>query len=312
MAFLKVTKELFYSRNDPEDLRLGDLVEDFASLKDLKDFFVIAGYPDDEGVKANHGRVGARKAPETIRKAFYKQTPHLLSERTPKFTDIGDLEIRGSLDERQKGAVEEIEKTLKQGANWIGLGGGHDWGYVDGLAYLQSQSQKKEKPLIINFDAHLDVRSDHQGTNSGTSFFKLLSKNSNIDFFEIGLQSQCNSRAHLNWLQEKGGKALFYDELLLSSQPVAEKILNFLDEAILKKREAYVSVDIDAFANAWAPGCSQGFATGLNPEDFFRVLEVLKERLKIRVFGIYEVSPLLDVDDRTSKLAALILHRLIF
>jgi formiminoglutamase len=155
----------------------------------------------------------------------------------------------------------------------------------------------------------MDVRPMSKGTHSGTPFFQLLSRPKPFDFFEIGLQSQCNSKAHLKWLKEKGGRCLFYDELLHSTASQSEKILNFLEEAIRRRRKTYLSVDIDAFSNAWAPGCSQSFATGLNPDDFFRVFEVLKTRLDVRVLGVYEVSPTLDIDDRTSKLAAQILHR---
>ncbi len=306
MAFLKTKKDLFFTKNDTEDPRLGDLV---STEKNFKDVYVIGGYPDDEGIRANGGRPGAKDAPAVIRKYFYKMTPHLLSRKTPKIYDYGDLEIEGNLDGRQAGAIDEVQGALKAGGRWIGVGGGHDWGYVDGSAFLNTFT---DKPLVINFDAHMDVRPDTKGTNSGSPFFKLANKYKNFDFFEIGLQSQCNSKAHLEWLKQKGGQPLFYDELMLSSQPPAEKILNFLESAIRKHRPTYLSVDIDAFSSSWAPGCSQSFATGLNPEDFFKVLEVLKERLDVRCLGIYEVSPPLDEDDKTSKLAALIMHRFIF
>jgi len=312
MAFLKTNKDLFFSKNDPHDPRLGDLVNAVQDGMDLKDVFVIGGYPDDEGIKNSGGRLGASGAPQTIRKFLYRMTPHLISRKSPRLADVGDFEIKGALDQRQAEAMKEVSVMVKSEAKWIGLGGGHDWGYVDGSAYLEYMKDQKERPLIINFDAHLDVRPDTKGTNSGTPFYKLLSKYNDIDFYEIGIQSQCNSKTHHTWLIEKSGRCLFYDELLVSGQSQAEQILKFLSAAIGRRRKAYISVDIDAFSSAWAPGCSQSFATGLIPDDFFRVLEVLKERLDIRVFGIYEVSPPLDLDDRTSKLAALILHRLIY
>lgn len=308
MAFLKVKEDLVFRKADTQDPRLGDLMQKIEGIKDFAGMSILAGYPDDEGIKRNGGRLGARDAPNTIRKYFYKMTPALLSPILPKFSDTGDLDIEGSLEERQARAIAEAKKFLAKGARWIGLGGGHDWGYVDGTAFLDSF---KENPLIINFDAHMDVRPMSKGTNSGTPFFQLLSRPDPFEFLEIGLQSQCNSKAHLAWLKEKGGKSLFYDELLHSTQSQSEKILNFLEEPIRRRRSAYVSVDIDAFSSTYAPGCSQSFATGLTPDDFFRVLEVLKQRLDIKVFGIYEVSPALDLDDRTSKLAAQILQRVI-
>jgi formiminoglutamase len=47
------------------------------------------------------------------------------------------------------------------------------------------------------------------------------------------------------------------------------------------------------------------------PSDFFPLFDLLIRRLDVRALGIYETSPPLDQDDRTSKLAALIAHRFI-
>src|SRR4051812_36725579 len=101
MSFIKTSKDLFKSKNDSQDLRLGDLLENFEGIKNFENFTVIGGYPDDEGIAANGGRLGAKLAPTAIRKSFYKMTPHLLSTKAAKFADLGDLEIKGSLDERQ-------------------------------------------------------------------------------------------------------------------------------------------------------------------------------------------------------------------
>jgi formiminoglutamase len=324
VAFQQVKPELFFTKNDPGDPRMGELVKRGSDVSNAdalgaaslgEGVTVIAGYPDDEGIRAGGGRPGAGEAPDCIRKYFYKMTPPLMGRNdSAGIFDIGNWTASSTglgsagLDERQALAIPEVKKRLSAGARWVGLGGGHDWGFVDGSAFLEVFGA--EKPLVINFDAHLDVRSDAHGTTSGAPFFKLLNRY-DFEFYEVGIQSQCNSREHLKWLREKGGKCLFFDEILMSARSPAETILNFLSEALRRRRKGFLSVDIDAFSSAYAPGCSQSFATGLEPEDFFKVLEVFKERLDLRVGGIYEVSPPLDVDDRTSKLAALILHRLI-
>ncbi|MEK7355711.1 MAG: arginase family protein, partial [Bdellovibrionota bacterium] len=64
--------------------------------------------------------------------------------------------------------------------------------------------------------------------------------------------------------------------------------------------------------SAVAPGCSQSWATGLMPREFFATFELIVTRLDVRALGLYEVSPPLDQDDRTSKLAAQIAHHYIF
>ncbi|MGE3757963.1 MAG: hypothetical protein AB7H97_09410, partial [Pseudobdellovibrionaceae bacterium] len=54
-----VDLSLFFARNDNQDVRLGDWARNSESFKRS---FSILGYPDDEGVKLNGGRVGAANA----------------------------------------------------------------------------------------------------------------------------------------------------------------------------------------------------------------------------------------------------------
>ncbi|MBP7476118.1 MAG: hypothetical protein KA810_12755, partial [Pyrinomonadaceae bacterium] len=59
--------ELYASRNDPNDPRVGDIVrtteDQYAAAA-----VVILGCPQDEGVRRNRGRAGAAAAPDAIRK----------------------------------------------------------------------------------------------------------------------------------------------------------------------------------------------------------------------------------------------------
>jgi formiminoglutamase len=301
--------EKFFTKNDPEDPRLGDYAKSLSEnsqSKDLQldsDSIVIVGYPDDEGIANNGGRIGAKEAPQKIREFFYKMTPHLLKSHTPKIIDAGDLKLESSLEERHQHAQSNLENILRH-ARAITLGGGHDYGYPDGAAFLEVFT---EKPLIINFDAHLDVRPHKDKITSGTPFYRLLTKYTDFDFAEIGIQSQCNSRHHLKWAQEHNAKVLSFDEIQYSGESQSAVILRFLEPFMLKKRACFISIDIDGCSSAYAPGCSQSFATGFDPANFFTVFNVLCERLDVKLLGIYEVSPPLDPDNRTSKLAAQII-----
>lgn len=273
---------------------------------------MIAGYPDDEGIKLNGGRVGASQAPDRIRQHLYKMTPHFRAQSQPRLLDIGNLNVQAySLLERHEVARQSVTQTLSSSAIWIGLGGGHDYGYADGAGFLSSV-RPDENPLIINFDAHLDVRPLKNGPTSGTPFFRVLSEFPKAQLLEVGLQTQCNSKTHLQWLLDHGGRCLFLDEINVLGRDPAESILEFLNSDITKRRPTFLSVDMDSFANAFAPGTSQSFGTGIHPETFFKVLSVLLERLDVRILGLYETSPALDYDNHTSKLAALIVHHFIF
>jgi formiminoglutamase len=315
MIFQPCSNDLFFKSKNTADPRLGNLVgTGLKSTDSSVRTYSIAGYPDDEGVSINGGRPGAAAGPDRIRKYFYKMTPSAWSSETPNIFDEGNLHIEGPLAERHENLKNTIAENLqKENLTWIGLGGGHDYGYPDGAGFLLSQKQSKLRPLVINFDAHLDVRPDDKGLSSGTPFYRLLNDKNlpTFDFVEIGLQSQCNSAAHLKWLTDRGGHILGFDELNASGNFV-ETALSRLAPLLLQPRPTFLSVDIDAFSSAYAPGCSQSWATGLIPNDFMSLLKILKNRLQVRVLGIYEVAPSLDTDDRTSKLAAQIIHSFIY
>lgn len=330
MSFQATDTQLFFSRNDARDPRLGDLVkalpaesdarslgatleEGFKTLAPIQRHFVIAGYPDDEGIRINGGRPGAGLAPDFVRRPLYKMTPSLLRDR-PDFAlwDLGNLKTAGvELKDRHQRVQSFAQAALTSGARWIGVGGGHDYGFPDAAAFIEWCQSQNVRPLVLNFDAHLDVRPTEKGISSGTPFFRMLEAYPDVDFAEIGIQSQCNSRAHLEWAQSRGARVLMQEEVEASGEDFTTHVLRLLGDWALKPRPVFLSVDIDGFSSAVAPGCSQSWATGFAPADFFPCLSVLARRLDVRVLGIYEVSPPLDHDDRTAKLAAQIIHRAI-
>src|SRR5258707_417639 len=98
-GFQAPNPSLFFSRHDPEDLRLGDLTKAITHAHTIAELhqalppspgFVIAGYPDDDGIQLNGGRKGAKDGPDAIRKYFYRMTPAVSSKSRPALIDIGN------------------------------------------------------------------------------------------------------------------------------------------------------------------------------------------------------------------------------
>ncbi len=300
MSFIKINPDDYNFQNHPDDPRMSGKIMTSADQAD----YVICGYPDDEGIKLNGGRLGAALAPHEIRKAFYKMTSGALPKS--KIFDAGNIDLKLPLEERHRVALTEAEKYYASNKFMISLGGGHDYGYPDTQSFLNAFKKSKLKPVVINFDAHLDVRPLDKGLSSGTPFYRMLTANPKLcHFFEIGIQDQCNSLTHLKWCEDQGGHIVNLEEIrnkgLLA---VFKKLLK-----PYKKNPCFISVDIDSFSSAFAPGCSQSWPTGLTPDDFFAGFDFLFQQLDIKGLGIYEVSPPLDVQPLTSRLAALILYR---
>lgn len=303
--FKTPSKELYFSKNDPLDPRLGEL---FSRSDEEAKWLCLLGYPDDEGIKRNGGRIGAKEGPDQIRHWLFRMTPPSNLSHSP-ICDLGNLEFSNeeSLESRHEKASLELEKQLKKNALGLTFGGGHDYGYPDGKAFLNSF--KDTKPLIINFDAHLDVRNLERGVTSGTPFFRLRSEFDDFEMVQVGIQSQCNSKEHLSWCLEKGIGVLFLNDFYGKADSLKEIFERTWKHHVSKDRPAFISIDIDGFSSAFAPGCSQSWPTGIEPREFFELFDWLLNQLDVRLVSIYEVAPSLDVQSVTSKLAAQIAYR---
>ncbi len=308
MEVTPTSQDLFFSKKDAQDPRLGDLASsaNLISISSTDPSFFILGYPDDEGIRLNGGRPGASEAPKSIRNFFYRMTPDAGVKKNFSIKDLGDIQLNGDLKTRHERGRKIISEIAAIDGRWISLGGGHDYGYCDAVAFAEKFQDRK--PLIVNFDAHLDVRPSEKSLNSGTPFYRLMKDySSSCHFVEVGLQPQCNSPAHMQWLTERGGKILWQDTI--EKKGVLESLQSLVP---LSPHPAFLSVDIDAFTSAIAPGCSQSWTSGLQWNQFTEAFDFLIEAFDVRGIGIYEVSPPLDQDNQTSKLAALIMHRFIF
>lgn len=298
MAQLKqIPNELFFSMNDKQDPRLGEL-----NLESSK--IVIQGYPDDEGIRLNGGRPGAEQAPIKIREYLYKMTPSLSTQKEINYFDLGNWIKDSDLRTHHQQIIENTTPLYQQNKKVISFGGGHDYGYVDTKAFI---STFLTDSVVINFDAHFDVRPDHTHPHSGTPFFRLLNEHLDLPFFEVGIQEQCNSRDHQKWLENKKALIFTYQKIRTNGW---QSLKNEL--AIHFGKKLFISLDIDVFSNAFAPGCSQSWATGLQIDEYLEIQKWLLQNFDVRGLGIYEVSPPLDQDNMTSKLAALICHHFIF
>ncbi|MBX7232171.1 MAG: formimidoylglutamase [Bdellovibrionales bacterium] len=310
--FIPYERKLYNSVLD--DPRLGDSIIPLSpsnlTTQTGKTWYLL-GYPDDEGIKMNGGRTGASLAPDAIRSYLYRMTPHWLALDKINIFDLGNLPPNNlTLTQRHQIARETVQNVMEKGGKVISFGGGHDYGYADASAFLKTFSHSK--PLLINLDAHLDVRPTDNGFNSGTPFRRILNEFQNFDFLEIGLQPQCNSKIYREWTLAKGAHLLGLEEIRAKGPNGTEILSQFISPFIKKPRPLFLSIDLDVFTSSEAPGCSQSWPSGLTHAEIFTLINNLINSCQLKGVGFYEVSPPLDVDGRTSRLAALLAHQIIF
>ncbi len=291
-------EDLFYKRNDPEDIRLGEKVS--FKTEDYHDSaIVILGSPQDEGVIRNKGREGARYAPDKIREAFYKLS---LSKKIEslKIFDIGNIKIENNLEEIHEKQEEVIYQLLKENKKIIILGGGNDISYPD----CKALSRLNNNLLAFNIDSHFDVRSD-KTRNSGTSYRMLLDENlvKPKNFYEIGIKQFSSSIVHKNYVLTKGSHIFYYDEIK------NKRIKKLLKEILMKKKNKLLfwGFDMDAVNASDAPGVSAPNPAGLSIDEALLISEIAAHDKRTKIFEISEVNPKFDLDNKTSKLAAVMI-----
>ncbi len=302
--WLPTDESLFFKKDDKSDPRLGNFVRhESATSGDAG--CVVLGYPDDEAIQNGGGRIGAAGGPERIRHWLYRMTPSLLSESV-SLVDAGNINTALTLNDRHLAARKKVSEAVGK-SKVVTLGGGHDYGFPDGAGFLDIY--KDQKPLVINFDAHFDARPPGAKLSSGTPFYRLLEEFKDVDFIEVGIQTQCNSKVHHQWLKDRGAKIVFTDLWMQSGENLVDYTLKQTGDWLLKPRPTFLSIDMDVFSWPYAIGTSQSWPIGISPEQFYPLYLFLLKRLDVKLLGVYETAPSLENHDGTAKLAAQLIHR---
>lgn len=299
---------LFFSRHDPYDPRLGEIVS-----ADQKDYsvadIVILGCPQDEGVRRNSGRVGAADAPDAIREQFYKLTPFNIKK---KLFDLGNVILGDTLEETHETHTEVVQQVLRDGKRLIVLGGGNDVSYADGVAMADVFGV--EKWIGINVDAHLDVRLAEE-RNSGTPYRQLLDEGHLLPscFYEVGYQSHFASPVYYKYLRDLGVHRISL-ELLRSREEPDMEIKDQIRQRFIGQSSSlntFFGFDLDAVRSADAPGTSAPSPLGLRAGEFITLVKYAASLANTKIVEFSEVNPKYDIDNRTTRLVAIAMHRFI-
>ena len=88
-------------------------------------------------------------------------------------------------------------------------------------------------------------------------------------------------------------------------------IKNKLQEFFSRVDRVYLTIDLDGFSSAYAPGVSAVSPFGFDPEIVIWALEEIIRSGKLISMDIAELNPLYDQDGQTAKLAAGLLHQVL-
>lgn len=292
------------------DPRLGDLFK--KSLQCNGDGLrkvAILGYPCDEGVRRNSGRVGAKFGPACLRKILPKIGPLVNPEfkidiQNLHLIDRGNITISDSLEENHVTLTNSVKSILDDGAIGIIVGGGNDQSYCNAKALMQMENAGNIG--VVNIDAHLDCRPflENNLAHSGTPFRQLLEDQqfSGV-FYEFAVQGNQSSADHAKFVEDHGGHLTWLSQV--NKNGAVTEFSNVLKS--FEKRDAFISFDIDAIKGADCPGVSCPGVIGLSAQDALDIAFTAGQHPHTRLLDISEYNPKIE-EDRTARLVSNLIY----
>ena len=276
-----------------------------------KNAFAIIGFKCDEGTRRDGGKPGTATGPDIIRERLAKLP---IQRPSVRLYDVGNITCTDqNLEASQSALADIVSFLLKHNIRPIVIGGGHElaFGHYQGIANTYSA---EDKLGIINFDAHFDLKplpSSKLGSGS-TTFYQIAEMHTAakriLDYNCIGIQHAGNIRQLFDIAKKYNTKIILADEL---HQGLQEKCFDFVDRILDQNDLVYLSLSLDVFSSAFAPGVSSAQPLGLNPWHIIPLIRQFAASAKVVSYDIAEYVPDHDIDHRTAKLAAMIIYEII-
>ncbi|MBC7092063.1 MAG: agmatinase [Nitrososphaeria archaeon] len=236
-------------------------------------------------------RPGSKFAPNTIREAFnnieiYSRLFNIDLEKE-FIEDLGDMIISYNVEECLEQISKVSKELLDEGKAFCMLGGEHT------ISYGSIGVLPKDVGIMI-FDAHLDLRNEMNGSKftHATFFRRLLEKMEKDRFLHLGARAACAEE--WKFVEKEKINVIEAHEF---------DVKTILDNKFFKNyKKVYLSIDVDFFDPAYAPGVGNPEPNGLSPKKFFELLTNLPNIMVVG-FDIVEVCPPYD-NGNTSILAA--------
>ncbi len=260
--------------------------------------FAIFGVPFDG---TSSFRSGTAQAPERIREASHNfetfKFEHGEDMESIRYCDLGDLEEFENVDLMMQGVEAFSSDLVRKNKFPIALGGEH--------SISPAIVKSFEDIGVISLDAHLDFRNEYEGEkNSHACSTRRISDSVGVEgVVPIGVRSM--SKEESKDAEELGLRFIssyaFYKDP--NMEETVERALKWMG-----REKIYLTLDMDVFDPAYAPGISNPEPFGLEPIEIKRCINHLADRLV--GFDVVEVSPPFD-NGNTSALAARLVREVI-
>lgn len=250
---------------------------------------VIQGIPYDE--KSSFLK-GASLAPPLVRKFYHSSSTNYFAENGVD-TNSQVVEDKGDFEVKEYFNIEEITlKNIKGDAGLVTLGGDHSITFPT----IKALSKVHPKIDILHFDAHPDLYDELQEDKHSHAcpFARIMENGLAQRLVQVGIRT-------LNSHQKEQAEK-FKVEI--------HEMRSFDISAIPQfENPVYISIDMDAFDPAFAPGVSHQEPGGLTSRQVIEIIQNVQQ--KIIGADIVEYNSKRDVRDMTGILAAKLLKELL-
>jgi len=275
---------------------------------------IVLGVADGRGVQLAGGRAGAADGPAKFRDHFFR-LPAPPEFGPGSVLNAGDLEPAGHTPETHA-RLAEVVAVLRErfgGARLMVIGGGGDHAYGDILGFARAVGRSFSTGAIaaVHVDAHADVAhhdAAREEPHAGTAFRRLLCEPacrlSGPACVHWGLQRSAVGHAHLQWLAEQGARTVFLEDIDGDARKAGSDLCGLLRSLADDHPGVALSLDLQAFCQADAPGVASPQAVGVPTGAVVRAAALLGRLGVASQLGVYELNPRFDQDGATARLAA--------
>jgi formiminoglutamase len=267
---------------------------------------VLIGFACDAGVARNQGRPGAAEGPRALRHALRNLPLHDCT----RLADAGDVVcVDDALEAAQDELARVVATQLDAQRFPLVLGGGHEvaFGSFSGLARHLAAREAAPVIGIVNFDAHFDLRRDARAT-SGTPFRQVAedcaTRGWPFRYACLGVSRYANTRALFARATELG--VLWREDAQCTDPETAVALADF----VARVDHLYLTVCLDVLPGAVVPGVSAPAARGVELAVLEPLIDAVCASGKVRVADLAELNPRLDLDGRSTAVAARLAARI--
>lgn len=234
---------------------------------------------------------GAAEGPAQIRKVLHDGSSNYLSEKGLDIVNDIDLIDLGDLSGRDYNHLTKSIDQVVTADLFLFLGGDHSITFP----LVNAVARYHTKFDILHFDAHTDLYHEFEedAYSHACPFARIMEKNLCQRLVQIGIRSVSPHQ------QEQIDR--FGVEVINIMQTERIDQLAFVNPL-------YISIDLDVFDPAFAPGVSHYEPGGLFPRDVIRCLQNIQ--VPILAADIVELNPRRDHHNMTAHLAAKLLKEL--